>query len=265
MKDNPLRKRLESGPIFNGWVSSTAPMNAETMVSSGFDSITLDLQHGLIDYRGSLDVLPAIPASMPTLARVAWLDPAHIQKTLDTGVVGIICPMVADLAGAKSFIEMASYPPVGYRSFGPTRAMPMWGGDYAEHANSWVVKLIMLEMRGALDDLEAILDLPGIDGVYIGPADLSLALGDKPSFDRTDDRFMGILERVSKACGERGLFAGIHTKAPSYAHRMAAMGLNFITVANDLGLIRDGATAALKVAREGGSSDTVAKSTSSGY
>ncbi len=269
MLANPLRTRLaaqsEQGPIFNGWISSTAPMNAETMVGSGFDSITLDLQHGLIDYQGALTVLPSIPRSVPALARVPWLNPASIQKTLDAGVVGIICPMISNIEEAKEFVAMASYPPAGYRSFGPTRASPMWGGDYADHANDWVVKIIMLEMQGALDDLERILDLDGIDGVYVGPADLSLAIGDRPQFDRRDDKFMGILERVAKECNARGLFAGIHTKSPVYAHHIGTVGFNFVTVANDLGLLRDGAAAMLKTAREGGNIDSVKQGANDAY
>ena len=148
------------------------------MANQGWDSLTIDMQHGLIDYPNAVNMLQAISTTETTpMARVNWNEPGQIMKILDAGCYGIICPMVSNRKEAENFVQACQYPPKGYRSFGPIRASIYGGGDYAKHADQEILKLAMIETKEALEKLDEILDTPNLDGIYIGPADLSLAVG----------------------------------------------------------------------------------------
>ena len=121
------------------------------------------------------------------MARVNWNEPGQIMKILDAGCYGIICPMVSNRKEAEKFIQACQYPPNGYRSFGPIRASIYGGSDYAKHADKEILKLAMIETKEALEKLDEILDTPNLDGIYIGPADLSLAVGEEPGFDKPEN------------------------------------------------------------------------------
>ena len=165
----------------NGWLSAPNAVIAEVTGKAGFDSVTIDLQHGLNDYQAALAMLQALAASDSTpMARVPWLEPGIIMKLLDAGALGIICPMVNTRADAERLVHYANYAPAGTRSFGPTRAMLVYGADYVSKANDTVVTLAMVETAEALENVEAIAQTPGLTGVYIGPSDLALFDGPYP-------------------------------------------------------------------------------------
>ena len=158
------------------------------MAHQGWDSCTLDIQHGVIDYSNALGMLQSLSTTEVTpLARVNWNEPGQIMKILDAGCYGIICPMVSNKKEAEKFVKACMYPPKGYRSFGPIRGLLYGGTDYAKNANDEILKLAMIETKEALDKLDEILDTPNLDGIYIGPADLSLAVGEEPGFDRPEN------------------------------------------------------------------------------
>ena len=182
MRKNKLKELFKAGkPIINSWLAIPSSFSAEVMANQGWDSITIDMQHGLIDYPNAVNMLQAISTTDATpLARVNWNEPGQIMKILDAGSYGVICPMVSNREEAEKFVQACQYPPKGYRSFGPVRANIYGGSDYAKHADNEILKLAMIETKEALEKLDEILDTPNLDGIYIGPADLSLAVGEEP-------------------------------------------------------------------------------------
>ena len=249
MRKNKLKELFKGGkPIINSWLAVPSSFSAEVMANQGWDSITIDMQHGLIDYPNAVNMLQAISTTATTpLARVNWNEPGQIMKILDAGCYGIICPMVSNRKEAEKFVQACQYPPKGYRSFGPIRAGIYGGADYAKHANSEILKLAMIETKEALDKLDEIFDTPNLDGIYIGPADLSLAVGEEPGFDKPNNSkaFMEIL-RILDAAKKRNLLAGLHNGTPEYAKKMIEKGFDLVTVGSDSRYIVSGAKSDLE-------------------
>ena len=176
MRKNKLKNLWASGkPSINGWMSISSAFGAEVMANQGYDSLTIDIQHGVIDYSGAVNMLQAMAAYPVTpLVRVSWLEPGLIMKVLDAGAYGLICPMINTREQAEKFVSLSHYPPIGNRSFGPTRALYSYGKNYHKEANDEVVCLAMIETSQAMTNLNDIVSTPGLDGVYIGPSDLSI-------------------------------------------------------------------------------------------
>ena len=244
MRKNKLKKYIKEGkPIINGWLQIPSSFSAEVMAHQGWDSLTIDMQHGVVDYPNALQMLQAISSTDVTpLARVNWNEPGQIMKILDAGCYGVICPMVSNKSEAERFVQACMYPPKGYRSFGPIRGLIYGGSDYGEHANDEILKLAMIETKEALDNLDEIMSTPGVDGVYIGPADLSLAIGEKPSFDNPEGspqykKIVEILEHAKK----NNIAAGIHNASAEYAKKMIDIGFNLVTVGSDQKALTTGA------------------------
>ena len=236
MRKNKLKELFKAGkPIINSWLGVPSSFSAEVMANQGWDSLTIDMQHGIIDYANAVSMLQAISTTETTpLARVNWNEPGQIMKILDAGCYGVICPMVSNRKEAENFIRACQYPPKGYRSFGPIRATIYGGADYAKYAEQEILKLAMIETKEALEKLDEILDTPGLDGIYIGPADLSLAVNEEPGFDRPENTkaYKEIL-RVLDAAKKRKLIAGLHNGTPEYAQKMIDKGFNLVTVGSD--------------------------------
>ena len=246
MRKNKLKELFKNGvPIINSWLSVPSSFSAEIMSHQGWDSITIDMQHGLIDYPNAVNMLQSISSTNTTpLARVNWNEPGQIMKILDAGCYGIICPMVSNKEETEKFVQACMYPPHGYRSFGPVRGLIYGGADYAVHSNDEMLKLAMIETKESLDKLDEIMSTPGLDGIYIGPADLSLAIGEAPGFDRPEDtkaysEILRILEHAKK----NNIFAGIHNGTPEYAQKMIDKGFNFVTIGADQRALSSGAKA----------------------
>ena len=235
MRANRLRQIWrDGGAAVNGWLQIPHGFAAEIMAAQGFDSLTVDLQHGPLGYDNALTLLQAFSSTEVTpLARVPWNEPGIIMKMLDAGAFGIICPMVNTADEARRFVGACRYPPDGYRSFGPTRVSYYAGTDYPQHANGTVIALAMIETAQAVANLDEILDTPGLDGVYIGPADLSQSMGGKERTDLTEPRLVEVLDQIIEGCRRRDLIAGIHVTSPDYARRMIQKGCRFVTVQSD--------------------------------
>ena len=151
----------EGKPTINGWCSIGNPFTAEIMAAQGFDSITIDMQHGALDYSNVLPMFQAMRASGATLmARVPWNEPGIIMKALDAGAYGIICPMVNSAEDAARFVSYLRYPPLGQRSFGPTRAALAQGADIYAEANDRIIGWAMVETKEAMHNLEEIAATP---------------------------------------------------------------------------------------------------------
>ena len=259
MRANTLRQIWARGEaVVNGWLSIPSAFSAEVMAHQGFDSLTVDMQHGVIDYQDAVTMLQAIATTpvMP-LARVPWNDPARLMKILDAGAYGVICPMINTREEAEALVAACKYPPRGYRSWGPVRASLYAGADYGDHANEDLIVMPMIETAEALKNLEAILTVPGVDAVYVGPSDLSLALGCKPRLDQTDPPVVEAQQRIVEACKRHGVVAGIHNSTAAYALTMVAIGYQFVTLASDSRFLAARAAEEVGVVRKGARSGTL--------
>lgn len=238
MKNN-LREMWARGEgAVNGWLSMPSTVSAEINARAGFDSLTVDLQHGLNDYTSALPMLQAMGLGNSTpMARVPWLEPGIIMKLLDAGALGIICPMVNTPEDAARFVRYARYAPDGDRSFGPTRAAMVHGADYARHANEQVITLAMVETVQALDNLDAIVATEGLTGVYIGPSDLGLSMGHVAKLDQTEPAVVDAIKRILATAKGAGIRAGIHCMEPEYACKMLDEGFDLVTLGSDIRLL----------------------------
>jgi len=239
MRENTvLRTWREGGQTVGCWLSMANGHSAESLAKLGFDWICVDLQHGLIDYKDLTYMLPAISTSdtIP-LVRVPWNEPYEIMKVLDAGAYGVIVPMVNDRAEAERAVDSCRYPPQGHRSFGPIRAAMYGGKGYAAEANGEIACIAMIETEDGINNLDEILSTPGLDGIYIGPSDLALALGMQPTGDNDDPKHAETVQKILDACRKHGVAAGIHTSSLAYTQRYLAAGFNLITLGSDSGFM----------------------------
>jgi 4-hydroxy-2-oxoheptanedioate aldolase len=261
---NKVRELWAAGkPVINSWCGIPSSFSAEVMAHAGWDSLVVDMQHGMIDYQMMVTMLQGISTTDTTpMVRVPWNDPAHIQKALDAGAYGIVCPMINNRAEAEKFVGSMRYAPVGYRSSGPIRASLYGGADYHAKANDIVVAFGMIETQEALDNLDDILSVKGLDAVYIGPSDLSISLGYNPGGDKPDEWMMTALKKVLDGCKRHKVQPGIHCGAPTYARKMIEMGFTFVTVGGDTRFVTMGGQAAVQEMRSGTAAKPGAGSTS---
>jgi len=253
MRENTLKSIWSSKrAALNGWLHIPSSWSAEVMAHQGYDSLTVDLEHGLLDFQAALPMFQAISTtSVIPLARAPWNEPGIIMKLLDAGAYGIICPMINTRDECERFVGACRYHPHGFRSLGPTRARVYAGADYEQQANSQIVTLAMVETGEALDNLDAILSVPGLDGVYVGPGDLSLSLGLTKRVDNDEPAFLDTLDRILAACRAHGVVAGIHTNDPAYASQMIARGFGLVTVMTDTVLLGTMARQTIGLVRNG--------------
>jgi 4-hydroxy-2-oxoheptanedioate aldolase len=253
MANNVKKRWAEGKAVVNGWLAIPSGFSAEVMAQCGFDSVTVDLQHGVQDYLSMVACFQAMQAHPVTpMVRVPWNEPGVIGKVLDGGAYGVICPMVNTKKEAEAFVSACKYPPMGTRSNGPIRAA-MYGEatNYQKVANGETLCIPMIETRSAVKNLEAILDVEGIAGVYIGPSDLGFSYGLVPKLDREEPEILKIYDKILKECSKRGIFAGIHTGGSAYAARAIGMGFRLVTIANDSGLMAMAAKAEVAATRKG--------------
>jgi len=251
MRENRLRTLWQSGgAAINGWLAIPNSFSAETMAHQGWDSLTIDLQHGMIDYQAMVPMLQAISTTDTVpVVRVPWLEPGILMKTLDAGAYGVICPMINTREDAQKLVAWTHYAPRGTRSFGPIRSLLYSGADYPQHANDTIVTFAMIETAQALDNLDAILSVEGLDAIYIGPSDLSLALGCRPVFDDVDPKAQEAIDHILERAKAHGLVAGIHNGTPEGAMARIAKGFQFTTVSSDARLIAAGSQQVLSKMR----------------
>ena len=252
MRPNKLREIWAKGDAaVNGWLAIPNGFAAETMAHQGWDTLTVDMQHGVVDYQRAVEMFTAISTTDTVpVTRVPWLAPDHLMKALDAGAYGVICPMVSSGEDAENLVAWTHYPPRGTRSFGPIRGLLYGGPDYPSKADETIVTFAMIETQAGLDNLEDILRTPGLDAVYIGPSDLSLALGCTPTFDEVDPPVAEAIELIVRKAKEHGKVAGSHDGSPKYARKRIEMGFQFVTIASDARLLANGSQAILAEMRQ---------------
>jgi 4-hydroxy-2-oxoheptanedioate aldolase len=251
MRSVQVRELLAQGTVvLNGWSVIPGGFLAEVMASLGWDSLTIDMQHGIIGRSEMVAMLQAISTTPLTpMVRLAANDPTLIGQALDAGAMGVICPLVNGPEEAAAFVAACRYPPHGIRSSGATRAMIYAGFDYGAASDGQVLRFAMIETAEGLARLDEIAATPGLDGLYVGPSDLSLALGGTQGFDKAEPPMLEAYGAIVAACRRHGLTAGIHTATPAFAGRMAELGFRFITLVGDFNFILAG-RATLRQARD---------------
>jgi 4-hydroxy-2-oxoheptanedioate aldolase len=249
---NTVKEKWARGEVtYGAWLSIPSSFSAEVMAHQGFDWLCIDMQHGVIDYQVALTMLQAIGTTETIpIVRVPWNEPGIIGKVLDAGALGVIIPMVNSVEEAKQAVAACRYFPLGSRSFGPTRASYYAGTDYFLGANDQVACIPMIETKQAVERLDDILSVPGIDAVYVGPADLSITLGLPPGM-ANGGAFEDARVLIAKKCAEHGVTPGIHANA-GLAEKHAAAGYRMITICGDAVALPVQAQADLKVARGSG-------------
>ena len=223
----------------NGWLSIPSSVTAELVAGQGYDSVVIDLQHGLIDYQTALSMMQAVKAAgdATIIGRPPWNEPGIIMKLLDAGAWGILCPMINNRADAEAFVGACHYAPRGFRSVGPTRAMMMFGPDYIKRADDHVITLAMIETREALENLREIAATPGLTGLYVGPADLAQSLGHPVELDPINEAMIEVIETIRDAAKAEGKKVGMHCMMADYARDMAGRGFDFVTLGNDFRML----------------------------
>jgi 4-hydroxy-2-oxoheptanedioate aldolase len=259
VRKNKLKEIFkQGGSAINGWLQIPNSFTAELMANQNWDSLTLDMQHGVIDYSHAISMLQAISTTnVVPMARVNWNEPGQIMKILDAGAYGIICPMVSNRKEAENFVQACMYPPKGYRSYGPIRGLVYGGPDYADEANNEILKFAMIETKESLENLDEIMQTPGLDGIYIGPADLSLAIGEKPSFDKPEgDPVYEVIMKILEHAKKNKIIAGIQNGQPEYAEKMIKKGFQLVTIGTDQRFMTAAAKSALSKIRKDQKKDT---------
>ena len=235
MRENKLRTIwADGGTALNGWLHIPSAWSAEVMAHAGWDSVTVDMQHGMMGTETAILMLQALSTTnVVPLLRVNWNEPGVVMKMLDAGAMGIICPMIDTREQCEAFVGAVRYPPLGYRSLGPTRARVYAGADYAEHANDTVLAIAMVETKAGLESVAEIASTPGLDGIMIGAGDLRFSMFGEVGLDGAGEEFKAALQRILDACTANDIVGGIFTASPEYAREMIANGFRFVTVKSD--------------------------------
>lgn len=249
MRENSVKTKWQQGVVtYGAWLTIPSPFCAEVFAHQGYDWLCIDMQHGVIDYWQAVEMLQAISTTdVVPFVRVPWNEPGIIGKVLDAGVMGVIIPMVNTSDQARAAVSASKYYPLGSRSFGPIRAGYYAGADYFSRANEDVICMPMIETREAVENLEEILSVPGVDAVYVGPSDLRVSMGLLPG-PGEEPEFEEARLKIPRLCAEQGVLAGIHANAQLAAKHIAA-GYQFITITSDVFAIAASAARDLQQAR----------------
>lgn len=230
----PLPQSWQDGAtVLGAWMFLREPVLAEAAGDAGYDYVCIDMQHGLASYTDAVAMLQALGRSAAApVVRVPWNEPGIIGRVLDAGALGVIIPMVNDAQEAERAVAACRYAPAGSRSFGPLTAMTRHGVQYLGTANQQVACIPMIETVEAVERIDEILAVPGIDAVYVGPSDLSLTMGLPPLADHDDADFLDALATVVDSCNRNGVVPGVHA-SPALAAARAKQGFRMITVGFD--------------------------------
>jgi 4-hydroxy-2-oxoheptanedioate aldolase len=263
MRTNRVREMIAAGTtVVNGWVSCESLYAAEVLSYAGYDAVTIDLQHGMFGLDGAVRLVQAVSAGPAVpMVRVSTLNPAEIGKLLDAGAYGLICPSIDSAEQCATLVAACRYPPTGGRSYGPARGVLYGGQDYVDAADDTVQVWAMVESKAALDHVEEIVAVPGLDGIYVGPNDLALSLGVTPATVPVAAEVTAALARVLAVAHAAGVAVGAYCADAQMARRLADDGFDLVTPGNDVVLLRDGVRSRLATIR----GDAHPESSPSGY
>jgi 4-hydroxy-2-oxoheptanedioate aldolase len=249
-----VRERLQqSEPFYFGWTSLPGVLHAEAMSRLPFEGVCLDAQHGLIGFSGMAAMIPAINRlGKVSIIRLLWNEPGLVGQALDAGTSVIIAPMINSAEDARRLVKYAKYPPMGGRSWG-SYAMSQHEGYTKERflaeGNQLSVVFAMVETEEALNNLDAICAVDGIDGIFVGPSDLTISLSKGKSVDYSFDKTQAALATIAKTCARHKRIAGVFGGVPDHVKRCVDLGYRFISSASDTVMIEQGAKAFLKAVK----------------
>ena len=252
MRENTVLSAWREGrQTVGGWLSIGNAFTAESMSSLGFDWLCIDLQHGMLSYDDLKYMLPAISTrdTVP-MVRVPWNEPYEIMKAVDAGAYGVIVPMVNNREEALQAVSACRYPPDGLRSCGPVRAAMYAGRGYLAEANQQIACVAMVETAEALENLDEIATTPGLDGIYIGPADLAYALGVSGPSEMGNPKHAETVELILSTCKKHGMAVGIHTGSLELTQTYLQQGFNFVNLGTDSGFLMRLASTELAQAKQ---------------
>ncbi|SIT49306.1 HpcH/HpaI aldolase/citrate lyase family protein [Paraburkholderia piptadeniae] len=245
-------------PVFGGWAALPCAFGAELMCVPGVDYVCIDQQHGLVEYADMVAMLRAIEGrGVVPVTRVPANVPWIIGKALDAGAQGVVVPMVNNGEEAAAAVAACRYAPKGIRSFGPVRASMVMDTRDISVVGDGVLCFVMVETREAVERIDEIASTPGLDGIYVGPADLALGLGLPPNLDKEEPEHVAAVEKILKACQRHGVVAGIQCGSGKSARKYAERGFGFVTFAKDSNLIPSAMDREVAAARQGASADNV--------
>lgn len=248
LNTNTAKRLLQAGkPAVGVWLSIPSLVSAEALATIGWDWLTLDVEHGCMDYETQQAMFLAIASQgCVPLARIPDNDPVIIKRTLDAGAMGVVVPMVCSAEEAQIAVEACKYPLEGIRSAGGGRWRYAYGPDWQQRANDETLCIVMIEHHSAVERVEEILSVPGVDGCFIGPNDLSWSMGLK---GRRDDAHAQALLRVRDAGRKVGTPVGLHCTSSGEVVERIEQGFQFLACQNDMALLTGCAAAALKEIR----------------
>ena len=237
MRANGIKQLWDNNqPVVNGWASIANTFSAEILAASGFDSVTMDMQHGLVGYQKVVEMLQAVSGyNITPMVRVPWNDPSMVMRCLDAGAYGIICPMVNTKEECEKFVSACRYTPRGNRSFGPARAKIYGGDDYLEYADNTLLNFAMIETSEAVDNLDKILSVEELDAVYVGPSDLAITMGYLPGV--YEKEVEDCISYIVETCKKKNIKAGIHCPNGKSVKERFDIGYNLGTISADSALL----------------------------
>ena len=244
------RRLLEGRPLIGALLQIPLPEVAELFAEAGYDWLFVDLEHSPMDARAALNLLTAVDKQVPCVVRVPWNDEASIKKALDIGATGIIVPLVNTADDARLAVARCKYPPLGARSVGITRAQrfDLDFERYMREANDDIAVIVQIEHVEAARNIDSILDVPGVDGVFVGPFDLSGSMG-KPG-RINDPEVQQAIQTIIRACEKRAIARCIYAHTPAHARTYMEQGYRVIGLCTDYILLARAAAAALKEVRD---------------
>ena len=248
-----LARALRAAGVYSAWVGINDPQVAEALAREDFDAVTLDMQHGSVDLVGAArGILSVALAGKPTVVRVGVGDFAAASRVADAGAAAVIAPMINSVADAQAFADFMKFPPLGRRSWGPRACGPLSGfvgPAYLHEANAITLAIAMIETREALAAVDDILAVPGIDGAFVGPSDLSIALSTGGVVEPRGTAVDAALAKVVAAAKAHGKFVGLFCFDGAQAKAARARGIAFTSISTDALLLRAAARGELEKAR----------------
>lgn len=263
MIENGLSARLAAGEtLYAAWLSVPSRALAESLAQCTWDAVIVDMQHGAIGYESMLDMVGGIAgAGQPAVVRMPMGDDGLVGRILDAGSQGVICPMVDTGHEAAALVRATKYAPTGMRSWGPNRAMAALGLDrdtYLAQANDVCSAWAMVETDTALSNINSILSHKALDGVFVGPNDLCIALTGGRAVNPSEPEVLDAIALIARRANAHGIHAGIYANNPDLARIYADMGYRFIAIGLDLTYARVGSELLLEAAKDAGEEDVSA-------
>ncbi len=253
MRENRVRGIWAEGKAaLNGWLHIPSAWSAELIAHQGWDSITVDMQHGMMGMETAIQMLQAISSTdVLPMARVNWNTPGDIMKLLDAGAYGIICPMIETREECEAFVGACRFPPAGYRSHGPTRPRIIVGEDYADDANQQVITLAMIETVKGFENRDEIMSVAGLDGVFVGIGDLRLTMTGAAGFDAADPTVDELLNAILASARQHGIIAGLFAAGADHGIEMIRRGYQFVSIGTDTVILANASATLVNALRAG--------------